>query len=120
MHPALSVDRLGRTLGVVPVALHHDVAAGQELARLTPRDRSPGVGIDDLDLDVRVHLAYGGAAILERLLAQRLRGDRGGLGHAEGDAHLGDPHLGADPLHHLDRTRRAGHDPGPQRAVVEL
>ena len=80
-------------LGIVPVALHHDVAAGEELARFAARHRASGFRVDDLDLDVRMHLADGGAAVLERLVAPRLACDRRGLGHAEADAHLVDPHL---------------------------
>ena len=83
-------------------------------------DRPPGDGIDDLDLGVRHHLPDGAAAILERVVAPDLGGHRRGLGHAEGNAHLVDPHVGGDALHHLDRTRRARHDPGPQRLQVEV
>ncbi len=40
-------------LGVAPVAEHHAVAAGAELARRAAR-HDPALGVDDLDLDVRV------------------------------------------------------------------
>ena len=33
VHPAACIDRLARALGIVPVAAHHAVAAGQQLAR---------------------------------------------------------------------------------------
>src|SRR3954453_7374103 len=57
VHPAAAVDRLGRALGVLPVAEHDRVAAGAELARLAARDDGAGHRIDDLDLDVRVRRA---------------------------------------------------------------
>ena len=48
-----------------------------------------------------------------------LGGDRGGLGHAVADRHLGHAHPVDDLLHHLDRAGRARHDAGSQAAQVE-
>ena len=49
-----------------------------------------------------------------------LEADRAGLGHAIGDGDVAHVHLLVDPLHHLDRAGRAGHDAGAQRRQVEL
>jgi hypothetical protein len=37
VHPAVGVDRLGGLLLVVPIALHHRIAARAQLARLAAR-----------------------------------------------------------------------------------
>ena len=62
VHPAGPVDRLGGLLRLVPVAEHHRVAAGAQLAGLAAGQRQPGLRVDDLDLDVRVHPADRGHA----------------------------------------------------------
>src|SRR6516225_1472507 len=54
VHPAGGVDRLGGLVRLVPVAEHHRVAAGAQLARLAARHGQPGVRVDQLDLEVRV------------------------------------------------------------------
>ena len=119
MHPARGVDRLGGALRVLPVAEHHGVAARAQLARLAARHGAAGVRVDDLDLDVRVHAADGADAALEVVVGAGLGRDRRGLGHAVTDGHLLHVHALDDLAHHLDRARRAGHDPGAQRAEVE-
>ena len=119
VHPARLVDRLGGLLRVVPVALHHRIAAGAELAGLAARHRL-ALGIDDLDLDVRQHLAHGRDAPLQRIVGGALRGHRRGLGHAVGDGDLAHVHVALHLLHHLDRAGRARHDAGAQALEVEL
>src|SRR5574337_62687 len=120
VQPAVLVDRLGGARLVFPVAVHHAVAAGAELAGHARRDRRAGVRVDDLDLDVRLHGADGGHALVERRVGPALATDRAGLGHAVGNRHLGHVHVADDPLHHLGRARRAGHDAGAQAGQVEL
>ena len=61
---------------VVPVADHHRVAAGAELSRLAPLDRVPGLGIDDLDLDVGMYTAHGAHPPADLALTRRRRGNR--------------------------------------------
>ncbi len=118
MHPAGPVDRLGGLLRLVPVAEHHRVAAGAQLARLAAGQRQPGLRVDDLDLDVRVHPADRGHPQVQRVVGPGLGGHRRGLGHPVADRHLGHAHPVHDLLHHLHRARRAGHDPGAQRGQV--
>ena len=119
VHPPGDVDGFGGRVRLVPVAEHHRVAAGAELPGHPARHRRPRLRIDDLDLDVRVHPAHGRHPALQRVAGPGLGGDRGGLGHAVADRHLGHAHPVDDVLHHLDRARRAGHHPGAQRAQVE-
>ena len=118
VHPAGRVDRLGGLLRLVPVAEHHRVAAGAQLAGLAAGQRPPGLRVDDLDLDVRVHPPDGRHPPVQRVVGAGLGGHRRGLGHAVADRHLGHAHPVDDLLHHLDRARRAGHDPGAQRRQV--
>src|SRR5581483_9656418 len=119
MHPAAVVDCLLGLLLIVPVALHHRVAARAELAGRPARHRL-ALAVDDLDLDVRQHLAHGRDAALDRIVGGALRGDRRGLGHAVGDGDLAHVHLALHPLHHLDRAWRARHDAGAQALEIEL
>ncbi len=104
VHPAVGVDRLGRPLRIVPVAEHHRIAAGAELARLPARDGA-ALRVDHLDLQVRLHAADGGHPPLERIVQGALEADRAGLGHAVGDGHAGHVHPVHHMLHHLDRAR---------------
>src|SRR4029434_8757087 len=68
VHPARLVDGLAGGLGVVPVAEHDHVPAGAQLARGVAGDDPPAVGVDDLDLDVRVNPAYGGDPLVDRVV----------------------------------------------------
>ncbi len=54
MHPALGVDRFGGPLRIVPIAQHHRITAGAELAR-DPAWRDPALRVDGLDLKVGLH-----------------------------------------------------------------
>src|SRR6202044_385510 len=64
MHPTLGVDRLGRALRIVPVAQHHRIAAGADLAGNAARRHLAGL-IDDLHLQMRLHPADGRDAALD-------------------------------------------------------
>ena len=81
---------------VVPIALHHRIAAGAEFAALADR-HSRAVGVDDLDLDMRMDAADGRDALFERIVDMALERDRAGLGHAVGDGHLGHMHRARRP-----------------------
>ena len=72
VHPAGLVDGLLRLGLVVPVALHHRVAAGAELACLAARHHA-ALGIDDLDLDMGKHLAHRRDPALDRIVGGALR-----------------------------------------------
>jgi hypothetical protein len=72
VHPAVGVDRLGGALGVVPVAQHHRVAAGAELAGLPTLDGLARGRVDDLDLDVRRSAADRLGAAFEVVVHARL------------------------------------------------
>src|SRR3712207_8481082 len=50
VHPAGGVEDLRGLLRLVPVAEHHRVAAGAELAGGPSRHGQPGFGVDALDL----------------------------------------------------------------------
>ena len=47
VHPPVGIDRLGGLVGVVPVARHHRVPAGAELAGHAALDRFAGLGVGD-------------------------------------------------------------------------
>src|ERR1700712_1218142 len=66
VHPAGAVDHLGGLLRLLPVAQHHRVAAGAELARGAARDRQPGLRVDDLRLEVGQRAADGRDAAVQR------------------------------------------------------
>src|SRR5439155_11830228 len=118
VHPPVLVDGLSRAFGIVPVADHHRVAAGEQLARLTPGHRAARLRRDDLDLDVRVDPADGADPAIELIVGPRLGGDRRRLRHPVTDGHLVHVHGRDDLLHDLDGTRGPGHDPGAQRREV--
>ncbi len=118
VHPACGVDHLGGLLRLVPVAQHDRVAAGAHLARRPARQHQAGLRVDHLHLDVRVHPPDRRHPPLHVVIGLGLAGDRGRLGHPVADRYLGHVHLADDPLHHLDRARRSGHDPGPQAGQV--
>ena len=116
VHPPVD-EHLRRLLRLLPVAEHDRVPTRAELAGLPPRQRLAGDGVDDLDLEVRVHRADRADLALERVVRAGLRGHRRGLGHAVADRHLLDP--GLDELGHDGcRARRAGHDAGSHRRQV--
>ena len=117
VHPAVGVDGLGGLLGVVPVAEHHRVAAGAELAGLPALDGLAGDRVDDLDLDVGVDPPDRRRTTLEVVVGAGLAGHRAGLGHAVGDRRGLHVHVVDAALHHLDRADRAGHDPGAQAST---
>src|SRR5260370_24766390 len=71
VHESGAVDRLGGRLLGGPVAAHHAVAARQELARDAGRDDA-ALGIDDLDLEVRLDAPDGAAAPLAPLVGPAL------------------------------------------------
>lgn len=119
VHPARRVDGLGGGLGVVPVAEHHAVAAGAQLADLAARHH-PARLVDDLALQPRLGASDSGHAQLQAIVRTGLQRHRTGLGHAVGDLHLGHVHVANDPPHHLDRAGGAGHDSGAQAGKVEF
>ncbi len=90
VQPAVGVDRLGRALGVVAIAAHHDRAAHEQLAVVRERKLDPG----DRHAD---------GADADRVLGVDGR-DQRGLGHAP---HLADrqPERGEE-LEHLGGDRR--------------
>ena len=74
-------------------------------------------GVDDLDLEVRVHGADRADLVLEGVVGAGLGRHRRGLGHAVADRDLLD--AGLEELgHHRGRARRAGHDAGAHRGQV--
>jgi hypothetical protein len=72
VHPAFFVDGLAGPLLVAPVAKHHRVTAGAELAGLTTFHERVGVGVDDLDLDMRMHPPDRGGSTLQVVVDQCL------------------------------------------------
>ena len=118
MHPAGAVDCFGCLLRVVPVAQHHRVAARAEFTWRTARHHLIALRVNNLDLEMRQHPAHRCGAALERVVGGSLGAGGRGLGHAVAYAHLGHVHARGDLLHHLHRTRRAGHHAGAQRRKV--
>src|SRR5205823_7326598 len=82
VHPAAAVDGLSGALGVVPVAHHHRVAPGAQLARRAGGHDPAGLGVDDLHLDVGVDPPDGRDPVLEAVVRCRLGRHRRRLGHA--------------------------------------
>ena len=64
MHPAGRVDGIRRGLGVVPVAQHHAVAAGAQLANLAAGDDA-AIGVHQFVFQLRLGAADGGHAQLQ-------------------------------------------------------
>src|SRR6185312_6003283 len=118
VHPAFPIDRLAGLFLVLPIALHHRIAARAQLSGFTDADRQP-IRADDLDFDMRLDAANGRDALFERIVTVALERYRAGFGHAVGDGHLRHMHQRYDLLHHLDRTGRTGHDAGAQAGEVE-
>ena len=118
-YPVGFVNRLGGAVGIVPVAGHDAVTAGQQFARHTAR-HDPPLLVDDLDLDMRQDAADRRHPPLERIVDRGLEAHRAGLGHAVGDGDLVEMHLVLDPFHQLDGTWSSGHDAGPQRGQIEF
>src|SRR5215469_15167701 len=118
VHPAGGVDGLGRLGWLVPVAEHHRVATGAQLAMPAARHWPAGIRVDHLNLEVRMDPADGRHAPVQVVIGRGLGRDWRGLGHPVADRHLGHVHLADDPLHHLDRARRACHDSGAQAGQV--
>ena len=119
VHPAFGVDGFGGLFGIVPVANHDGITPRAEFARLAARDGG-ALLVDDLDFKMRLDAADGGNAAFERVVDRGLEGDWRGLRHAIADADLMHVHAVDHLLHHLDRTRRAGHYACPERAEIEL
>ncbi len=120
MHPTFGVDGLMRLLGVAPVAVHHRIALGAKLAGFAGRDSFAALRIDDLHLQMRLHLPHRTHPLVQRRVGGALAAHRRGLGHAVGDGDLRQMHVAHHSLHHLDGARAAGHDAGTQGAQIEL
>ena len=103
MHPALFVDRLARLLRFVPVAVHDAVTAGQQFSAL-PAPHDPTVGVDDLDLQMRMNGADRGDAPFERIVAAALEADRARLRHAIADRHFAHVHVRDHAFHDFNRA----------------
>src|SRR6185503_11506140 len=84
VHPTLRVDGLPGLVFVVPVAVHHAVAARQQLAPLTER-RDAAFRVDDLHFEMRMNGAYGRNALLQRIVTVALEADRARFRHAVAD-----------------------------------
>ena len=103
MHPPV-LDRLGRLVGLLPVAEHDGISLRHELAGLAALDRLASRRVGDLDLQVRVDPPDGPGLLLEGVVGAVLRRHRGRLRHPVADRHLLD--AGGDELaHQLRRTR---------------
>ena len=106
--------------GSSPVAEHHRVAAGAELAGLHRAGRSAPVSGSTILISTCGWTRPTVAVRRSRSSSTRVwHRHRRRLGHAVGDGDLGHVHLVDAPLHHLDRARRAGHDAGAQRRQVD-
>ena len=120
MHPALGVDGFGCLGRIVPVAVHDRVAARTQLTALAWRNDDAGVGVNDLHLQMRLHLTHGGHTFGQRRGGAALAAHRAGFGHAVGDGDFRQVHVVHHPLHHGGGARRAGHDAGAQRGQIEF
>ena len=105
MQPALAINGLGGLLRHLVVAGHHQETPATDFSALPARHHLTCSRIDNLDLGMGHHLADGLTAMLEGVVYAHEGRRRRGLGLAEGDRDLLDPHLGVDPLHNFDRAR---------------
>ena len=117
VHPAVDQDGVG-PFAVVPVALHHRIAAGQQFALLS-HGQDPAVPIHHLAFHVRMDAAHRADALFDRVIDVGLKGHGRGFGHAIGDGHVRHVHPRLDLLHHLHRAGCARHDAGAQARQVE-
>ena len=113
-----AVDGGPRRLVVLPVAEHHAVAARAQLALDADGHDLARLRIDDLDLDVRVHLPHRAHLLRERRAEPRLGAHRARLRHPVGDGDVAHVHRALDLLHHLHRARRPRHDARAQARQV--
>ncbi|SKU35730.1 Uncharacterised protein [Mycobacteroides abscessus subsp. abscessus] len=102
MHPAIGVEHLLGVLLVVPVAEHHRIATRAQLTGLPALHRLSAVGVDNLDLDMRMRAPDCRGAPLQVIVEECLTGDRRGFCHAVCDGDPGHMHFIDAPLHHLD------------------
>ena len=112
--PSASID-FGSGLGIVVVALHHQVSAGAQFALLADRQAFAGLRIDDLHLGVGQRRAYGGHAQFHGVVHARHGDHRRSLGLAVGDGHLAAVHPLGDAPHDFDGAGRARHHAVAQR-----
>ena len=120
MQPALRCDGGGGFGWFLVIAFHVAVAADQQLALLTHRQRIGRPRRDDLHFQARQNLADRADAVLQAVGRLRLRDDGRGFGQAVGNRHVARAHLARDRSHDLDGTRSAGHDAGPEARQIEL
>ena len=118
VHPAGIVDGFRGFLVIVPVAAHHQIAAGAELASRPDRNNTAGL-VDNLYLHMGQRTAHRGDAAFELVMDTCLGRTRAGFGHAIGNRHLLHMHLVDHPAHDFDRTGRARHHAGAQTGQIE-
>lgn len=113
VHPPGRVDRLGGPLVVVPVAEHHRVAARAQLAGgAAGHHRVQVIGIEDLDLDVRVHPTHGRRPLLEVVVGTGLGRHRRGPGAPRRGDRRAATEVGRDPRpRHRGDPRRSPFSP---------
>ena len=85
VEPALAVDRRGRLLGHVEVALHHHRSAGPQLPGRPGREGGAGRRVGDPHLRSGDRASDAAEAQLGRVRRRGLGDDRGGLRQAVGD-----------------------------------
>ncbi|KAI3480411.1 hypothetical protein L1887_57425 [Cichorium endivia] len=117
VHPARRVDGFGGRRRVAPVAEHHAVATGAQLADL-PAGNHVALLVDDLAFQLRLGAPDTGHPQFELVVGAGLHRHRAGLGHAVGDLHFAHVQLIDDPAHHFDRAGGPGHDPRAQAGQV--
>ena len=118
MHPAVLVDGVRGLTRHIPVALHHQESADQDLALLATLNRLAGLRVDDLHLDVWVRAADGAHSLLDRIVHQGLVVHRRGLRHAVGNGDLVDVHNVHHLPHRAGGAGSAGHNASAQAGQV--
>src|SRR5574344_500147 len=88
VHPAVCVNGFTRFGFVTPIAMHDGIAFGTQLTALPYRGEFARFGVNDFDLQVRLHLAHGGDALVQRGVGRALAAHRAGLRHAVGNGDL--------------------------------
>src|SRR5690242_3243022 len=81
MHPARGVDGLAAARLVGPVATHHGISPGQQLAGHARR-HDAAFGIDDLDLEMGLDAPDGGDPPFDGIVGRALETDGARLCHA--------------------------------------
>eukprot|EP00162_Nutomonas_longa_P006844 comp17313_c0_seq1/m.29040 comp17313_c0_seq1/g.29040 ORF comp17313_c0_seq1/g.29040 comp17313_c0_seq1/m.29040 type:complete len:424 (+) comp17313_c0_seq1:223-1494(+) len=109
VHPAIAVNALVGLALVAPVALHHTVAASEQLARNTAR-HNVALAVHNLHLNMRMNAPHGRRAQHRIVVNTALERHGRRLRHPVSNRHLLHVQIRNQTIHHHNRTRRASYN----------